>query len=276
MTIAAFAISTMPFAASVTDSPSGSAHRSSIARRAPSTSRPISPPRKYVGLSRPRTTFASVTVGSVPPVPVADRAGIGARAPRADAEHPARVDPRDRAAAGADLDEVDDRACAPGSRRATCRRLRRRRGRRRRSPSSRTVVRPGSGPTLAVVPPMSKDRMSGRPSVSPRWAEAITPAAGPDSTMNTGRTAAASEPKMPPLDCITSSLAAHTRVGQPLLDPLQVALHHRSDHRVDHGRRRAEVLADLRRDLRRERDGDRRAAPRRGSLRRAARARSLT
>jgi hypothetical protein len=46
LTIAAFAISTIPFAASVTSRPSGFAQRSSIARRAPSTSRPISPPRK--------------------------------------------------------------------------------------------------------------------------------------------------------------------------------------------------------------------------------------
>ena len=37
------------------------------ARRAPSTSSAISPPRRYAGLRRPRTTFASVTVGSVPP-----------------------------------------------------------------------------------------------------------------------------------------------------------------------------------------------------------------
>ena len=66
--------------------------------------------------------------------------------------------------------------------------------------------------------------MSLRPSVSPRYAEAITPAAGPDSTMKTGRTAAASEPKMPPLDCITSSFASHAGVGEPALDPLQVAL----------------------------------------------------
>ena len=66
-TIAAFAISTIPLAASTASRPSGSAQRSAIARRAPSTSSAISPPRKYAGLRRPRTTFASVTVGSVPP-----------------------------------------------------------------------------------------------------------------------------------------------------------------------------------------------------------------
>jgi hypothetical protein len=55
---------------------------------------------------------------------------------------------------------------------------------------------------------MSKERMSGSPSVSPRYADAISPAAGPDSTMKTGRRAAASAPKTPPLDCITSSFAS--------------------------------------------------------------------
>ena len=98
--------------------------------------------------------------------------------------------------------------------------------------------------------------MSGRPSVSPRYAEAITPAAGPDSTMNTGRTLAASEPKMPPLDCITRSFACDARGGEPALDPLQVALDDGADHGVDHRRRRPQVLAELRRDLRRERDRD--------------------
>jgi hypothetical protein len=60
---------------------------------------------------------------------------------------------------------------------------------------------------VAVVPPMSNERMSGRSSVSPRYAEAITPAAGPDSTMKTGRVRATSELKTPPLDCITRSFA---------------------------------------------------------------------
>ena len=61
---------------------------------------------------------------------------------------------------------------------------------------------------------------------------------------------------MPPLDCITSSFASHARVGEPALDPLQVALDDRADDRVDHGRRRAQVLTELGRDLRGERDRD--------------------
>ncbi len=98
--------------------------------------------------------------------------------------------------------------------------------------------------------------MSGRPSVSPRCAEAITPAAGPDSTMNTGRTLAASEPKMPPLDCITSSFASNARRRQPALDPLQVPLDDGADDGVDHRCRRAQVLPELGRDVGRERDGN--------------------
>ena len=109
MTIAAFAISTMPFAASVTLRPSGVAQRSSIARAAPSTSSPISPPRKYARVE-PAEHDVGVGHGRLDAAaPVTDRARVGARALRPDAEQPARVDPRDRAAPGADLDEVDDR-----------------------------------------------------------------------------------------------------------------------------------------------------------------------
>src|SRR5207245_6831677 len=39
---------------------------------------------------------------------VAGWAGLGTRAPRTDSERTGRVDPRDRAAARADLDDVDD------------------------------------------------------------------------------------------------------------------------------------------------------------------------
>ena len=58
---------------------------------------------------RPSTTLASVTVGLGAAVAVADRARIGARAARADFERADLVDPGDAAAAGADLDDVDDR-----------------------------------------------------------------------------------------------------------------------------------------------------------------------
>ena len=98
--------------------------------------------------------------------------------------------------------------------------------------------------------------MSGRPSVSPRCAEAITPAAGPDSTMKTGRTAGGIGAEDAAARLHHEQLRLHARLGEPALDPLQVALDDRPDDRVDHGRRGPQVLAELRRHLGRERDRD--------------------
>jgi hypothetical protein len=65
-----FTIATMPSAASSTEeSPIASAIVPTAARAA-SMSSSISPPRRRGG-RYPRTTFASVTVGSVPPLPYA-------------------------------------------------------------------------------------------------------------------------------------------------------------------------------------------------------------
>ena len=79
-------------------------------------------------------------------------------------------------------------------------------------PTSYSLVMVGvpcsTSPALAVVPPMSKDRMLSNPRVSPRYADTMTPAAGPDSTMNTGLERAASKVSTPPLLCITSSCPA--------------------------------------------------------------------
>ena len=60
---------TIPSAASVTPIPSGAATRSWIARSAESRSRVMPPPSSVRVPSRPSTKSASVTVGSVPPVP---------------------------------------------------------------------------------------------------------------------------------------------------------------------------------------------------------------
>ena len=68
-------------------------------------------------------------------------------------------------------------------------------------------VPPWISPTFAVVPPMSNEMTSSLPITLPRFADAMTPAAGPDSTMKTGFRAAAPAPNTPPLDCITSSSA---------------------------------------------------------------------
>ena len=92
----------------------GRAHAERLADRAPSarsaalTSSFISPPRKRSAPSRPSTRLASVTVGSVAAEAVAGRARLRAGALRADAQG-AVLDARDRAAAGADLENVHHR-----------------------------------------------------------------------------------------------------------------------------------------------------------------------
>ena len=55
---------------------------------------------------------------------------------------------------------------------------------------------------LAVVPPMSKVIRFGRPTLLPISSPPTTPAAGPDSTIFTGVSAACLADMMPPLDCM--------------------------------------------------------------------------
>ncbi len=62
---------------------------------------------------------------------------------------------------------------------------------------------PRTVPAFAVVPPMSKLITSCLPTTSPSQAEAMTPDAGPDSTMVAGLSATISALAIPPLDCIT-------------------------------------------------------------------------
>ena len=52
---------------------------------------------------------------------------------------------------------------------------------------------------LAVVPPMSKDISRSSPRRSAKWLATRAPAAGPDSTMRTGKRLAVSVPSTPPL-----------------------------------------------------------------------------
>ena len=69
MTIAAFAISTMPFAASI-DVEAERLRAALLDRaRARLDVEPDLAAEEVAGLSRPSTRFASVTVGSVPPRP---------------------------------------------------------------------------------------------------------------------------------------------------------------------------------------------------------------
>ena len=65
------------------------------------------------------------------------------------------------------------------------------------SPSSITAA-------FVVVPPMSKVSRFGVDSFFERCSAPETPATGPDSSENTGRSPARCDVIIPPLDCITS------------------------------------------------------------------------
>ncbi len=58
----------------------------------------------------------------------------------------------------------------------------------------------------AEVPPMSTVMMFLTPAISPSEAPPITPPAGPDIRMRTGRVAQASTVETPPFDCMMRSL----------------------------------------------------------------------
>src|SRR5690606_36002416 len=76
------------------------------------------------------------------------------------------------------------------------------------APTSYSVVRAGSPSSiraaLAVVPPISKLIMLGSLLPETRRAQAITPAAGPDSTSDAARFTAELRRMMPPPECIIS------------------------------------------------------------------------
>jgi hypothetical protein len=60
-------------------------------------------------------------------------------------------------------------------------------------------------PAFAVVPPMSNEMTSAAPTLLPTIPAAATPAAPPDSTVATGRRAAAEADITPPLDSMIST-----------------------------------------------------------------------
>ena len=74
------------------------------------------------------------------------------------------------------------------------------------APTSYSVVRAGSPSStiaaFAVVPPMSNEITLPRPAERAMSAQAMTPAAGPDSTRNAGFCAAAAADIVPPFDCM--------------------------------------------------------------------------
>ena len=217
MTIAAFAISTMPFAASTTSRPSGFAQRSSIARARAVDVEPDLAAEEVVGVRAGRargwrrSRSARCRRGRSRPAPdrrprsAARRAAARPSRPRRSSRRRRRSRPGRPPASG------------PGSREP--------RARRRPAdgvPADLVVLRHRRPPVLdqadlgGGAAHVERDHVAVAERARPGDAAAITPAAGPDSTMNTGRCRAASEVNTPPLDCITSSFAVDARRREPL------------------------------------------------------------
>ena len=186
---------------------------------------------------------------------VADRPRVGARALRPDAQEAARVDPGDRAAAGADLDEVDDgrpyrvaregHAADPGARMAAdVVVLRHRRAAVLDQADLRGRAAHVEGEDVRTAERLPEVRRRDHARGRPRLDHEDRPAAG-----GVGAEDAAAR-------LHHEQLRLHARVGEPLLDPREVALDDRPDDGVDDGRGGAQVLAELGSDLGRERDGD--------------------
>ena len=114
-TRAAFAMfssttSQRPKAAAVAvDAELGRRHARRPRPRRPASTSLIEPPAKSSGSMRPSRRSASVTVGFDAATAVAGWPRLGAGAVRSDADLAHAVDACDRAAAGADLDHLDDR-----------------------------------------------------------------------------------------------------------------------------------------------------------------------
>ncbi len=100
---------------------------------------------------------------------------------------------------------------------------------------------------------MSKASSFFRPVRRATIAVAVTPPAGPDSTVCTGRSAALCALIRPPSDRTMCSGAPDAHLVQPVLDPRQVAGHDRPDVVVHHRGDGAVVLAELGQDVRGQR-----------------------
>ena len=244
----AAAIWCAPYAACSTDNPSGRAILCSIACRA---IRGVERKASADEIGRIEIAQHDVGVGDrgiLAALVVANGSGCCARAVGADPHRSAGIDPDDRAAAGADLGEIDrghlERVPAPV---------------RSRDPAitppptshSCTRVTPPSSisEALAVVPPMSKLMTRVSPICAATTCEPMTPPAGPDSTMCTGSSMAACAVVSPPLDCMS-------RMGAPIFarsrlprSDCQIARDHGLQIRVHHRGRGALVFLDLGQDL---------------------------
>ena len=101
---------------------------------------------------------------------------------------------------------------------------------------------------------MSKDSTLSRPHCRASAAARIAPPAGPDSTSRIGNLRAVSSAASPPPEVIMNSGQATPELAQRLVEPAEIAVHHRLHIGVGGGGRPALVLADLGRDLARQRE----------------------
>ena len=201
------------------------------------------PPRKSFLSSRPSTTLASVTVGCGAAAAVGGGAGHGAGAARPDAEGAAMIDVGDRAAAGADRVDVDHRQ-------------------QQREAGDRGAARVGLGKAAvddnadvgAGSADVEGDQACAVRSSSPTQAPPSTPAASPDSSVITGRSATMAGVATPPFEAITRRSALQPGVAQRTFEAADVAAHLRSDERAQRRGGEPLELAELRRDRRRRRD----------------------
>ncbi len=75
--------------------------------------------------------------------------------------------------------------------------------------------------TSALVPPMSKVISRSKPAALPTNAAPITPAAGPESSVSTGRRPASAAGMMPPFDLVDSTGARMPRSRIPASSPVK-------------------------------------------------------
>ena len=147
----------------------------------------VEPPQREIGIGDGDLLATGV---------VADRAGIGAGALRADAEEPALVDPGDRAAARADGGEID---------------------RRRGDGQTPLDLEIGRVRDLAVAHQpdvaggashVERDEIPLRPASCPKYCPAMMPPASPERRNLIGSASAASAGVLPPFDFISDQGAS--------------------------------------------------------------------
>ena len=201
-------------AASASVEPEGLGHRMGQAHPRPTVESDTPPARRdrvevaehQVGVGHRRLGAAAAVAG---------RPGHGPRRPGADPQRAAGVDPRDAAAAGADLGQVDDgdldreagaRAGAAEAALAADLEVVGDPGR----PSAHDA-RLGRGAAHVERDAPRRHRAGGRAKPA-----AMTPAAPPDSTVYTGRRAASAADMTPPLDSMISTGQRDAQLAQAL------------------------------------------------------------